>query len=65
MRHVCAIDEGTTVIIIGGSKSGCCYYNTVERYDGTGLVETLPSLNIKRNNHACTKYQNSDGKNVS
>ena len=29
----------------------------MERYDTAGLLETLPSLNIKRNNHACAKYQ--------
>ena len=64
VRYVCAIDDGDTVLIIGGSVTGCCYYRDVERYNAVGLVETLPSLVINRNNHACTKYHNSAGEKV-
>ena len=64
-RFVCVIDDGDSALAIGGSKSGCCYYRDVERYSTTGLIETLPSLNINRNHHSCTKYINSAGEKVS
>lgn len=64
-RFVCLIDDGNTVLVIGGSVSGCCYKGDVERFESTGKVETLPSLNINRNHHNCAKYHNADGEKVS
>ena len=40
------------------------YYTNVERYSATGHLETLPSINTKRNHHACSKYLNSAGEKV-
>ena len=64
-RFVCVIDDGDSALAIGGSKSGVGYYGHVERYSTTGLIETLPSLNINRNHQSCTKYTNSAGEKVS
>ena len=58
------IDEGDSVLVLGGARSGCCYYSSVERFDATGLLETLPSLNMARTSLACGKYQNSEGEKV-
>ena len=58
-RHACAIDDGPTVLITGGSGR-----KDVERYNSSGLVETLPSLNFGRENHGCSKYYNSAGEKV-
>ena len=58
------IDEGDSVLVLGGARSGCCYYSSVERFDATGLLETLPSLNLARQDLACGKYENSEGEKV-
>ena len=63
-RRPCVIDDGNTALLIGGSKTGCCNFKTVERYDSSGLLETLVSLNLERNSLACGKYQNNYGKKV-
>ena len=63
-RSSCVIDEGDSALLIAGSRSGCCYFKTVERFDITGLLETLPSLNMARASLGCGKYQNSDGEKV-
>ena len=62
-RHACAIDDGPTVLIVGGA-SGDIFFKDVERYNSSGLVETLPSLNTARKNHGCSKYYNSAGEKV-
>ena len=45
------------MVVTGGGITGIGYYVTVERYDHTGLKETLPDLNIARWHHGCAKYQ--------
>ena len=58
-RGACAIDDGPTVLISGGSGR-----KDVERYNSSGLVDTLPSLNFGRITHGCSKYYNSAGEKV-
>ena len=41
IRNLCSIDDDDSVLIIGGVKSGCCYYNDVERYSSTGQMPCL------------------------
>ena len=63
-RSACVIDDGDTALLLGGARTGYYYYNTVQRFDITGLLETLPSLNLARTDLACGKYQNSEGEKV-
>ena len=52
------------MVLVGGVRSGCCYFNSVDRFDGTGHLETLPSLNLARGFPGCSKYVNSNGEKV-
>ena len=63
-RTPCVIDDGDIALLLAGSRTGSGYYNTVERFDITGLLETLPSLNLARTDLACGKYKNSEGEKV-
>ena len=63
-KNPCLIDEGDTAILTGGTRSGYYQRSDVQRFDSSGLVETLPSLNLARGTHGCGKYQNSNGETV-
>ena len=39
--------------------------NSVVRYNSQGESEVLPSLTVRREDHACASYLNGDGKRVS
>ena len=56
-----------TFIITGGYDSFAPDYalNSVVRYNSQGESEVLPSLTVRRYQHACASYLNEDGKRVS
>ena len=58
LRDACAIpDEKTqSVIITGGYQS----QRSVKRYNLKGLVEKLPNMMTKRQDHGCAGYQQDD-----
>ena len=58
LRDACAIpDEKTqSVIITGGYQS----QRSVKRYNLKGLVEKLPNMITKRQDHGCAGYQQDD-----
>jgi len=58
--NACAINEGTTVIITGGTKTP----NIVSRYGTAGHIVDLPSLNQGRHGHGCGSYTDDSGEQV-
>ena len=50
--------------MVGGTRSGCYHRAAALRFDSTGLLETLPDLNLARGFHGCAKYLNSKGEKV-
>jgi len=62
--HSCAISLSSSVILTGGSDYSSNIHSSVARYDISGFVETLPSLRISRQQHACGMIQGKDGKSV-
>ena len=58
-RSSCVIDEGDTFLVTGSLYSS---YNTmVSRYGPQGWIDDLAPLSLGRTDHACTRYQDSDG----
>ena len=55
--------ESDTVILTGGERDDTRASNVTERYGHSGLIETLPSLNVGRQGHGCSSYFK-DGKQV-
>ena len=57
-RRACSISDYTTdtVIITGGWYA----MSTVTRYDISGFLEDLPSLNEGRDNHGCAAFSRED-----
>ena len=55
-----------TFIITGGYDKSAPdrALNSVVRYNSQGESEVLPSLTVRRMNHACASYLNGDGKRV-
>ena len=56
-----------TFIITGGKDYDAPdnALNSVVRYNSQGESEVLPSLTVRRMDHACASYLNGDGKRVS
>ena len=50
----CAINDGTEVVITGGIP----HSRNVSVYNIRGFNRTLPHLNIGRQYHACSSYEN-------
>ena len=63
----CGVEVDDTFIITGGQDSSAPddALNSVVRYNSQGESEVLPSLTVRRYNHACASYLNGDGKRVS
>ncbi len=55
-RAACAIPDGDSVVIVGGKE--------VSRYNESGFVEALPSLNIGGRFQSCAGYVNNQNKMV-
>jgi len=65
-RDACGVEVDDTFIITGGRDYDAPDYalNSVVRYNSQGESEVLPSLTVRRLNHACTSYLNGDRKRV-
>ena len=63
----CGVEVDDTFIITGGYDSSAPgeALNSVVRYNSQGESEVLPSLTVRRFDHACASYLNGDGKRVS
>ena len=57
----CGIDLGSRYVVTGGLGAE----TKVIRYRNTGIERVLPELQEGRYGHACAKFQNGDGKQVS
>ena len=57
----CGIDLGTSYVVTGGRWSK----KRVTQYSLTGEVTELPDLINGRRNHACSKFDNTEGVTVS
>ena len=51
-RYACSITLGDHVVITGGVET----LTTVSRYNESGWVEDMPSLNLGRYSHGCTTF---------
>ena len=60
-RYSCGIPHGDLFIIIGGSP----FESRVSEYSNDGWAKDIGNLNTGRERHACAKYTNDDGKDVS
>jgi len=64
--RACGVEVDDTFIITGGLDYDAPDYalNSVVRYNSQGESEVLPSLTVRRSDHACASYLNGDGKRV-
>jgi len=62
----CGVEVDDTFIITGGEDDSAPDWalNSVVRYNSQGESEVLPSLTVRRRNHACASYLNGDGKRI-
>ena len=66
-RDACGVEVDDTFIITGGQDDSGPNkaLNSVVRYNSRGVSEVLPSLTVRRINHACASYLNGNGQKVS
>ena len=57
----CGIDLGEKYVVIGGREAE----RKVISYKNNGFDRVLPDLQVGRYGHACAKFENADGKQVS
>ena len=57
----CGVDLGDKYIVIGGKGAE----RKVTQYKDTGFDRSLPELLFGRYNHACAKFRNGNGEEVS
>merc|ERR1711988_1805783 len=64
--EACGVEVDDTFIITGGVDISAPDWtlNSVVRYNSQGVSEVLPSLTVRRSDHACASYLNGDGKRV-
>ena len=63
-RAACGIEVGNYLVVSGGRDDSDDSLATVAKYSQSGLVEYLPSLNQKRDLHACSSFINDGGETV-
>ena len=59
-RHSCGIDMSDHLVVTGGYG----HRRTVAKYNESGLIDYLPSLNQGRYNHACSSFISASGETV-
>ena len=64
--YACGIEVEDQFIVTGGNDGAAPEFalNTVARYNESGLVDYLPSLNQRRYWHACSSFISDSGETV-
>ena len=64
--RACGTEVGDHYIVTGGFDDTApeSTLTTVAKYSQSGLVEYLPSLNQRRQDHACSSFISDDGETV-
>ena len=63
-RAACGIEVGDEFIVTGGNDGSGNALVTVAKYSQSGFLQYLPSLNQKRDNHACSSFISDSGDTV-